>query len=114
MGVWTHLLGRRPGAPGDDPGHISHDTARQTLAREEAAFRRYGHLARGITEYVWVCPAPGRCDIARRNHGRRFSYLNPPPEGHPGEGDCRASDHCRCAARPLAPQMRRFGAAFPA
>jgi hypothetical protein len=111
MGVWTRLLGQRPGALGGATGAIGHQTARQKLAREEAAFRRYGHLARGITEYVWVCPAPGRCDIARRNHGRRFSYLNPPPEGHPGEGDCCA-DHCRCAARPMVPQVHRTGSLF--
>lgn len=110
MGVWTRLLGQRPGEPGLGPGVINLGTARQTRAREEAAFRRYGHLARGITEYVWVGPAHGRCAIARRNNGRRFSYLNPPPEGHPGEGECNACDYCRCAARPLVPPPRRFRA----
>ncbi|HEY2480975.1 MAG TPA: hypothetical protein VGI30_02100 [Caulobacteraceae bacterium] len=108
MGVWTRLLGQGPSEPGVAPGVISLPTARQNQAREEAAYRRYGHLAGGITEYVWVGPAHGRCEIARRNSGRRFSYLNPPPEGHPGEGG--ACEHCRCAARPLVPQLRRFGA----
>jgi hypothetical protein len=113
--VWTRLLGLRPAQPGHDPGAISHvATARRDRVREEAAYRRYGHLARGITEYVWVGPAHGRCDIAACNNGRRFSYLNPPPEGHPGEGECHAGDYCRCSARPLVPQMRRFGAAYPA
>jgi len=108
MGVWTRLLGQRPSQPGLGPGVINLETARQNQAKEEAAFRRYGHLARGITEYVWAGPAHGRCAIARRNNGRRFSYLNPPPEGHPGEGDACAQ--CRCAARPLVPHLRRFRA----
>jgi hypothetical protein len=114
MGVWTRLLGQRPSEPGLSPGVFSDQTARQQRFREEAAYSRYARLSRGITEYVWVCPAHGRCDIAERNNGRRFSYLNPPPEGHPGEGECHAGDHCRCVARPLSPQIRRIGAAFPA
>jgi hypothetical protein len=106
MGVWTRILGQRPSEPELGPGINSLRKSRQDQAKAEAAFRRYGHLAGGVTEYVWV--GSGRCEIARRNNGRRFSYLNPPPEGHPGERECGACGQCRCAARPVIPQMRRF------
>ena len=65
-----------------------------------ASFNRKRAVESGIAKYVWVVSAEP-CDIAERNNGKTFSYLEPPPEGHVCEGLCNAPDWCRCYARPI-------------
>lgn len=67
--------------------------------RETAELNRKRAVSIGITNYVWLWPGTPECDIGKRNNGKTFSYLNPPPEGHPCEGECHAKDWCRCTAK---------------
>jgi hypothetical protein len=67
-----------------------------------AAFNRERSMAIGITHYEWLAmDVHGTCDVAKRNGGKVFSYDNPPPEGHVGEGQCNSLDWCRCASKPI-------------
>lgn len=65
-----------------------------------ATFQRRRSIALGITQYVWMVSAKP-CDIAERNNDKVFSYLDPPPEGHVGEGLCNSLDWCRCMAKAI-------------
>ncbi|MCU1526657.1 MAG: hypothetical protein JWP75_420 [Frondihabitans sp.] len=70
-----------------------------------AAYQRERLIALGIREYVWLAGDPARCEIATRNDGKVFSFERPPPEGHPGEGECRAPDGCVCVVKPIIPGL---------
>lgn len=67
--------------------------------RATAEFNRKRAISAGITHYIWLWPGTPECDIGMRNNGKTFSYLHPPPEGHPCEGECHAKDWCRCVAK---------------
>lgn len=67
--------------------------------RANAQRNRERAMQAGITHYVWVWPKVPECDIGERNNGKIFSYAEPPPEGHPCEGECHAKDWCRCSTR---------------
>jgi hypothetical protein len=71
--------------------------------RAIAETNRKRAISLGITHYVWSWPGVPECDIGMRNNGKTFSYLNPPPEGHPCEGECHAKDWCRCGAKSVVP-----------
>jgi len=72
---------------------------------QTAEFRRKQAVSLGLTKYRWAVPAPMiACDIALNNAGKVFSYLEPPPSGHPCEGECHAKDWCRCVCITLAPK----------
>lgn len=74
--------------------HIAHN----------AAIRRKRSMATGIESYRWVAvDVHGSCVIAARNGGKVFLYDTPPPEGHPGEGQCGSPDWCRCFPRAVIP-----------
>jgi hypothetical protein len=69
-----------------------------------AAFNRERAMALGITSYKWLAvDVHGCCNVAKKNGDKVFSYLEPPPEGHVGEGQCDSPDWCRCIARPMVP-----------
>jgi hypothetical protein len=69
-----------------------------------AAFERKRRVALGLTKYQWLAvDVHGCCDVAKKNGGKVFSYLEPPPEGHVGEGQCLSPDWCRCVAKPVVP-----------
>jgi hypothetical protein len=70
--------------------------------REIAAFNRERCVGLDIPTYKWVAiPNTQPCDVAKRNDGKTFSYLVPPPDGHPREGKCNSADWCRCIAKPI-------------
>jgi hypothetical protein len=67
--------------------------------RATAETNRKRAISADITHYIWLWPGTPECDIGMRNNGKTFSYLDPPPEGHPCEGECHAKDWCRCMAK---------------
>jgi len=71
--------------------------------RATAESHRKRAISAGITHYIWLWPSTPECDIGMRNNGKTFSYLDPPPEGHPCEGECHAKDWCRCIAKSVVP-----------
>jgi hypothetical protein len=94
---------RKPSAPGAAYDNSLRED-RLVLKRKfaaRAAESRLKAIKLGMTDYRWLNSGGACCDIAKRNDGRIFSYLKPPPEGHVGEGDCGA-DWCRCVAKSIA------------
>ena len=73
--------------------------------RANAELTRKKAMSLGITHYIWLWPGTPECDIGMRNNGRTFSYLDPPPEGHPCEGECHAKDWCRCVTKSVIPGL---------
>ncbi|HWE98846.1 MAG TPA: hypothetical protein VG248_03530 [Caulobacteraceae bacterium] len=68
---------------------------------EVAAYQRQRAMRLGVTSYVWRSALPGICSVAARNNGRTFSFDDPPPDGHPGEGACDL-DWCKgCIMRSI-------------
>ncbi len=84
-------------------GHAEQRRRRIEAFRANAQHNRKRAMQSGITHYVWVWPGVPDCDIGRRNNGKVFSYANPPPEGHPCEGECHAKDWCRCITKSVIP-----------
>jgi hypothetical protein len=69
-----------------------------------AAFERKRRVALGLIKYQWLAvDVHGCCNVAKKNGGRIFSYVEPPPEGHVCEGECNSPDWCRCLAKALVP-----------
>jgi hypothetical protein len=101
-----------PAAPtkrGKTPEQYEADLAIYTQAMRDhfariAAFNRQRRVAMGLTQYRWLaCDVHGTCDVAQRNGGKVFSLVQPPPDGHVGEGRCTSPDWCRCVAVAVVP-----------
>ena len=77
-----------------DAGIVARDQARKFEAAQEQARQ----LAEGHTKYVWWTQLDNRVrPTHQRNHGREFSWLDPPePTGHPGH-----DSNCRCYPVPV-------------
>jgi hypothetical protein len=82
----------------------TYKTAYRRHIAHNAAIRRERSMAMGIESYRWVAvDVHGTCEVAARNNGKVFRYDAPPPDGHPGEGQCGSPDWCRCVPRPVIP-----------
>lgn len=100
-----------PGKRGKPPEQFEAEqrayfTAMRMRVARVAAFNRERAVKVGIKEYQWMASrTPFDCERARLNDGIIFSYLSPPPGGHPAEGGCGAGDWCRCFSRSLVPGL---------
>ncbi len=58
----------------------------------------------GSTEYIWRTALDSDvCPTRAKNEGKRFSWNSPPPNGHPGGGECRTNGYCRCYPESVIP-----------
>lgn len=86
--------------------HAAYCVAMRSRHARIAAYNRRRATAVGITQYQWMAPhTPLDCARARQNDGKIFSYATPPPGGHPAEGECDATDWCRCFAKAVVPGL---------
>lgn len=60
----------------------------------------------GSKKYIWRTAGDlDVCPTCAKNAGKRFSWSSPPPNGHPGEGECSTNGYCRCYAEPVIPDV---------
>ena len=73
--------------------------ARDQVNKFNGQLTRMRQTNLGITEYIW---RTSRDERVRESHlrleGRKFSWNDPPPPGHPGQ-----DFNCRCTAEPVIP-----------
>lgn len=80
--------------------------ARYQMGKLSGQINRTQQKALGVTQYEWRTTIDGReRESHRRRNGDRFSWDDPPPDGHPGQ-----AIQCRCWGAPvLDDMMRRLG-----
>lgn len=84
--------------------------AEDQVQKLDGALTRVRQVDLGITHYIWRTVGDDRVRPAhRRRNGRRFSWNNPPPDGHPGQ-----PVRCRCNALPdIRGQAATLAGGFP-
>jgi hypothetical protein len=102
----------KPRKRGVDPAIYAANMAtyRETWRARTAAIGAYNRersMRLGVEQYTWIAAVSEICDIAARNNGKLFRYDTPPPDGHPGEGECHSPGHCLCIARSVIPGLDR-------
>jgi len=72
----------------------------EKLAERSKAYSRVEKIKQtrmGVKRYTWLtCSDEKTCPECAKNNGKTFSWDNPPPTGHPGEGKSCPNGHCRC------------------
>lgn len=77
--------------------------ARNELGNAAGHAMRETQLEAGISEYVWYTAQDDRVrDMHRARHGKKYSWDDPPSDGHPGQ-----PIQCRCVAIPVVPRVKR-------
>ena len=73
--------------------------AMQAQGRAISKRDRENARAAGVTKYIWRSYDDADvCSRCASNNGKQFSWMAPPPDGHPGESESCPTGWCRCYA----------------